>query len=297
VRPKVFPLAAIRTKKVRQAGVRAPSRRGPSADRMTRGRVRRALIWQDSGDLEGSEWVGAGRTAWNHDAYPRRRPKIVAQVAEPNYGTRSIYVAHQWSPDKRLRHQPMLMGVVGCSRSRRHVELDEDVAEMSLDRLLAEHQGACDVGVAPAFGHHEAARGTGCRRPCTADPRKLDEAEAVRSLPVEIAKTAAPKPTSANDRSVPLRMRVRTLCCYLVKPGRSRVKEQSDTHGRLTKMSELTTRSSTGLVTSTLAHAGKRHDEHCDVRSDACNASVRDLISPVCICILVVTDPGLPPLG
>src|SRR5215218_5918912 len=51
--------------------------------------------------------------------------------------------------DQRSRRQPVLMGVCGRSRSRRHVELDEDVAQMSLDRLLAQHQYTCNVGVAP----------------------------------------------------------------------------------------------------------------------------------------------------
>src|SRR5215207_6175295 len=53
--------------------------------------------------------------------------------------------------DQRSRRQPVLMGVGGRSSSRRHVELDEDVAQMSLDRLLAEHEYTGDVGVAPAF--------------------------------------------------------------------------------------------------------------------------------------------------
>src|SRR5215212_2648649 len=57
------------------------------------------------------------------------------------------------SADQRSRRQPVLMGVCGRSRSRRHVELDEDVAQMSLDRLLAQHQCTCDAGVAPPFGH------------------------------------------------------------------------------------------------------------------------------------------------
>ena len=47
----------------------------------------------------------------------------------------------------------MLMRVRGRSGSRRHVQLGEDVAQMSLDGLVAQYQRSRNVGVAAPLGN------------------------------------------------------------------------------------------------------------------------------------------------
>ena len=49
--------------------------------------------------------------------------------------------------------QSVLMRVRCRGSSRRHVQLGEDVAQMSLDRLVAQYQGARNVGIAAALGN------------------------------------------------------------------------------------------------------------------------------------------------
>ena len=47
----------------------------------------------------------------------------------------------------------MLVRVRGRRGPRRHVELDEDVAQVAGHRLVAQHQDPGDIGVAPSLGH------------------------------------------------------------------------------------------------------------------------------------------------
>src|SRR5512133_1877554 len=50
-------------------------------------------------------------------------------------------------------HQSMLMGVCRGGRPRRHVQLGEDVAEVSFNGLLTEHQHLRNVVVATSLGN------------------------------------------------------------------------------------------------------------------------------------------------
>ena len=50
-------------------------------------------------------------------------------------------------------HQPVLMRIRCRGRPGRHSQLGENVAEMTLDCLLTQHQGPCNVGIAPSLGY------------------------------------------------------------------------------------------------------------------------------------------------
>ena len=80
-------------------------------------------------------------------------PPAVTRVAVTSATPSTTSGDDDLEPQATSGREPVLVCVRGCRRPRRHIQLGEDIAQVSLDRLLTQYQHSRNVRVASPFGN------------------------------------------------------------------------------------------------------------------------------------------------